>query len=160
MFTDTMGFELKVAVFKNLVTSHSFSNLHSFRDAQIQVEKLERMTEKFAAKYPIEVVMALPLKKLKKARGVDRHRVSTQSKIVDRVCMKLMEELVIDSETAAGGKNLTKAQVKRVAQKYIETLNGNIHKAFQNRLKEAFAATVAGLGGLAEPGTGQPRITS
>ena len=148
MFTDTMSFELKAAVFKTLVTG--FSTLPSFREGQIQLEKLERMTEKFAAKYPIEVVRALPLKKLNKARGVDRHKLSTQSKIVDRLCMKLIEEAVIDAERRSGEKMVTKAQRRKVAQGYIETLNSNIHRAFQNRLKEAFKEVAVVLGGQSE----------
>jgi hypothetical protein len=148
MFTDTIGFEMKVAVFKQLVALPGFDKHPSHRETQIQVEKLERMTKKFAKKFPVELIVSLPLKRLNKLRGQERRLVDQQCKVVDRVCMKLMEEMILNAMIVhKAPAKLSKAQLKWAAQKQIEILNRTIHKAFQNQLKESFSAAAGVLGG-------------
>jgi hypothetical protein len=148
MFTDTIGFELKVAVYKHLVTMPMYTKLPSNRETQIQVDKLARMTKKFAAKFPPQMILSTPLKKINKMRGQERHLVNQQCKKVDRACAKLMGEMILDAMKVykAPGK-LSKGQLKMASQKYVEFLNAQIHKSFQKQLKVAFSATAGVLGG-------------
>ena len=149
-----MGFELKAAVFKQFVAPSYLSDLPSHREAQIQVEKFERMVEKFSKKYPIEVVKSLPKKKLRKLRGHDKHLINAQGKIVDRVCMKMIEECVnalfatVNREQKITKVRITKARKKEIAQQYIERLNATVHKAVQRSLNEAWTAAAASLTGV------------
>jgi hypothetical protein len=145
MFTDIA---YKLYVFKFLVESNTFEGLPSHREAKIQVEKLDRMKASFEKKYPPQLVLTLPHRKFSKMRGQDNHLLNQQSKSVDRVCMKVFEEHVKRHlETTKPDGKITKGIIKKVAQQYIEELNSNSYKAYQNALRKAFEEMAPVLGG-------------
>jgi hypothetical protein len=145
MFTDI---DYKVAVFKFLVESNTFEGLPSHREAKIQVEKLARMKATFDGKFPPQLVLSLPLKKFKKIHGHDKHLLQQQSTKVDRVCIKVFEEHVKRHlENNQPEKKVTKGDIKKMSQEYIESLNRNTFKAYQNALKDAFKGAAEVLGG-------------
>jgi hypothetical protein len=105
---------------KALFTSEMFTRLPSLREAEIQIEKLERMVNKFRNNFTIEVILSLPEGRANKIVGAETHRVDQQSKAVDRVCTKVCEKKVRELISEPGAK-LPKSFVKMKTQKLIES---------------------------------------
>ena len=139
--------EYKLVVFTRLLDGHTFEGLPSYREAKIQLAKLDRLKEKFEKKYPA-LLLALPHKKVNKLYWQDSHGLQQQSKTVDRLCMKLFEEHVKRHlEKNEPGKKITKGVIKKVAQQYIESLNSASYAAYQSAFKKAFYGARDVLGG-------------
>jgi hypothetical protein len=148
MFNDTLAFQNKASIFKYLAENHMYSDLPSYREMQIQVAKFGKMTIAFHRKFPVELILSVPKKKFDKMRGIERHKLNQQSKVVDRLFMKMIEEMMVAALSGPDGlKKVTKGQLRRAAQKYIHRLNSSIHKTHQKALKEAYAAVAEELGG-------------
>jgi hypothetical protein len=142
MFIDTIAFQVKIDFFKDLVENPEFSQLQlpSCREAKIQVAKLERMTIAFRKKFPAVLLTTVPREKLGPVRGKDVHKVYQQSKVVERLFMKLIEGMTVDALRRTDGPKLTKGQVRSFAQKYVHRLNSRFQSAHKRVLKDAHAS--------------------
>jgi hypothetical protein len=127
MLVSTLEFSHKAMRFKALFVSELFTGLPSYRAAQIQIEKLERMVDGFRKKFTIDVIFSLPEDKANKVIGMEKHRVNQQRRAVDRVCMKLIEEKVRESIIRPGDR-LPKRFIKMKTQKFIESRNTLNHQ--------------------------------
>lgn len=146
MFTDTLGFEYKATVVAYLLNTFH-SDLPSYREAAIQIEKFKRMADQFQKRFPAEMILSVPKKKLDKTRGEHRHRLNQQSKIVDRLIRNLMEESVIRDFGNSPGGRVTPRKVRSQMQKLMEETNRKIHQTFQQVLRESYAAASTALSG-------------
>lgn len=141
VFIKTVEFGYKVDCFKTLFLSELFSGLPSSREAHIQIEKFERMTNKFIKRFPIEEIRSLPPDKANKIIGAETHRVNQQGKIIDRMCMKVIEEKVKQSMNEQGGK-LPKSFIKMKTRKFIESRNSLCHQASDEFVRHTLDAVV------------------
>jgi hypothetical protein len=152
MLVNTLEFSHKAKRFKALFTSELFTGLPTCREAQIQIEKLERMAEKFRRKFTIEVILSLPEDKANKIIGAETHRVNQQSKAVDLVCMKLIEEKVreflIEKSIIKTGGRLPKGFLRMKTQKFIESRNTLNHQECDAAMVHTLAAAKQHLAAL------------
>jgi hypothetical protein len=150
MFTDTVGLQFKAFVFAATIQHPMFSHLPSQREARIQAEKLQRMAKAFQRKFPAEMVLSVPKNKLDKMRGVERHRVNQQCKVVDRLLMKLMEEMTVESWDLnfPSGPKITKKKIRSSVQKFVHKFNKQVHEAHQKALQETFSSWERALSGI------------
>jgi hypothetical protein len=139
MLVNTLEFSHKAKRFKALFASELFTGLPTCREAQIQIEKLERMTEKFKRKFTIEVIVSLPEETANKIIGTETHRVNQQSKAVDLVCTKVLEEKIMESIIKTGGK-LPKRFIKMQTRQFIESRNTLNHQVCDDVMVRTVAA--------------------
>jgi hypothetical protein len=139
MFIDTIAFQQKMTAYKQLFENKAWVPLPSYREMQIQIAKLERVTEAFRKRYPMTLLLTLDKRRVGKMRGSDVHRVNQQIKVVERLAAKLIEEQVV-SDLRHHGWKAPKGKVRSASQKYIQALSSQFHKPQQKALDEAGAA--------------------
>lgn len=103
----------------------------TFRDASIQVDKLERMADAFTKKFGWKAVLSMSPAKLRKKKGPELHRLTQQAKRVDALMTELFLMTLRD---LVANRNPSKAQVKRLpmlASRYMYEINQTIHGATQ-----------------------------
>jgi hypothetical protein len=122
MAVDLLFFSLKVSIGRHIVqsTPHTFP---SWREAGIQVDKLERMLNKVAAMLSRELDLETPPKKLRKRRGREIQRLDRQSKVVDKFLKQLTIELNLATKLA------TPKKIRAAVELWMKTLNENLHKS-------------------------------
>jgi hypothetical protein len=98
-----------------------YAGLPSQREAGIQVEKLRRITHSLTSGF--NRLLSKPAKKVNKTVGAEIHLINQQ-----RLCIKLLEELVIRAANKQGKKAPSKGELKHTAQRYFEEGKSNIHR--------------------------------
>jgi hypothetical protein len=93
MAEDSLGFYVKAMMIRR--TAHVFStNVPSRRELFIQIDKLEKLTNKFDKKFTVELVLSTPREKYRHKKASDLHRLTLQSKLVDELFSRMIEELL------------------------------------------------------------------
>jgi hypothetical protein len=153
MSADVYVFTFKLAGFKALL--NAFTGLPSYREAQIQVAKLERMTEATKKRHRSALFFGEPTEG--KKWGKERHQLNQQGKIVDRLFVKLIEEGVVrNSQSVPGRPKLTPRKIRGTAQKFIHSINSWLFQAHQKALEQAFSEIAGQLEGLKPSPTHNP----
>jgi hypothetical protein len=139
MFIDTIAFQQKMAAYKQLFENKAWSALPSYREMQIQIAKLERVTEAFRKRYPMKLLLTLDKRRVGKMRGSDVHRVNQQIKVVERLAATLIEEQIVSDLRHHGWNAPPRGKLRSASQKYIQALSSQFHKPQQKALDEAGA---------------------
>lgn len=148
---DIFGLELK-AKFLGEILKNFDRNLPSYREAGIQVEKLERMVKEFDKKFRWSWQLVLGGPKMTKVQGAHKLRLDQQDKIVDGLLRKIMEEELVKQFGSGKRPKITAKKLRGAVKKLVENLNREIHQRISRTLAEVGLDAVKGIKGLHKPG--------
>jgi hypothetical protein len=103
----------------------------AFREADIQVDKLERMANEFSKKFRLGA-LGMSAKALTRTKGPELHRLTQQSKKVDSLFAKLFEQAMTQS-IKEGGSKIPKKIIAAHCQNFVRGYNRELHKEAQRR---------------------------
>lgn len=95
----------------------------SSRETGIQIQKLNRMLKKYDRDYPPQLVLGSGKKAASKNKGVARHRIGQQVKLVNKLVRKTFEENLRQHSPEA-----TPSKTRTEVKKLIENINAQIYK--------------------------------
>jgi glutamine synthetase adenylyltransferase len=134
---NSFGFALKAISLREVLSRLSDGqDTRTFREASIQVDKLERMANAFNKKFGLRAELSMPAAKLKKKRGAELHRLSQQSKRLDALMIELFEWTL---RQMVSSRNPSKALLKRLpmlAKISLREFNQSIHKSAEEALMQ------------------------
>jgi hypothetical protein len=134
MASESYKFHVKAKIMEWLV-SGTPKALRSWREADIQVAKLERMATEFDKKFfTAAVILSVPAKKLRRDKGPMLHRLAQQDKRVDEAVAKLMEE---NNSALITSNAATRKQLRRGIQEHVQGLNRAVHEIAKQTLLAA-----------------------
>lgn len=117
--------------------------LPSKREGVIQHAKLLRMVKEFDKKFPPSAGLAYTQKDLRRRQGPDLHRISQQSKKVDRLMAQLLVE-AITLEVPDLPKGVKKG-LPKAADKFVRDFNRKIHEYIQEMRAEGMKQALQSL---------------
>jgi hypothetical protein len=94
MADDSFGFHMKAAVMRNALSVFT-SSVPSRRELFIQIDNLENLAKKFDKKFTWKFVLSTPQEKYRNSKASDMHRLTLQSKLVDDLFARMIEEILL-----------------------------------------------------------------
>jgi hypothetical protein len=157
MADDVFNYSTKAATLRNTFKSPKLRDYRSWRDLDIQLDKLARLCRKFEKEFSWRANLEMSQQKLRKKKGAFLHRLAQQDKRVDQVVASLFTDILLDvdpsrhaqkkSELAALGSELT-YQVNKVIHQQTQQLRLQAAQAANlPEIKGTAAVTLAGLRG-------------
>jgi len=125
---DSFGFAAKALALRNMVGKLP-QTLPSWRELNIQIEKLRGKAEEFEKEFPWHLAMVMPEGRLRKKKGPYLRRLALQGKRVDKLLWKLLREFALQEAPGIGKRG--KERLNKFCQKMVEMINTNIYKATQ-----------------------------
>jgi len=147
MFTDLFGFAIKAQLWSSIFEDKFDKSLPAYRKARIDLANLERLTKKFEREFTSEMLLSVPEKKLRKARGQFKHRVVQQNKAVDKSIRTLIEETAVGDFKSAGVQTVTAKKLRGIVQRYVAQVNREATQKAKKALQQSYEAVVAALSG-------------
>ena len=135
-------FALKAAWLRTTVAK--MGKLPSRRDAEIQIEKLDRMAFKFSKKFPWHLPLSMSAEKIRRKKGPEMHRLMQQSKRLDKLMAKLWTEFFQDIPNIP---EKDRKKLPRISEKFVHLLNKRIYESSQ-QLRLSSIAAGEGLKGI------------
>jgi hypothetical protein len=128
MANDALEFGIKALVCK-MSGKYLYGNksFPSSREWNIQLEKLERMADAFIRKYSSAAMQSLSAAQLRKRQGADMHRLSHQSKRVDRLQIAVWTEFFLE-EYPDSTPRMKKRDFPVSLRKSLKNQNRKIHE--------------------------------
>ena len=93
MAEDSLGFHVKAVMMRNGARVFSV-DVPSRRELFIQINKLEKLANKFDKKFAAALVLSTPRDKYRQKKASDLHRLTLQSKLVDELFSRMIEEIL------------------------------------------------------------------
>jgi hypothetical protein len=130
MPSESFKFHVKASIVGWLV-NNTPKTLQCWREADIQVAKLDRMAAEFDKKFPLSSTLTVPAKRLRRDKGPALKRLAEQGRRVDDAVAKLMEE---QNEPLITSKSATRKKLRMSLQMYVDSLNRAVHEVTKQRL--------------------------
>jgi hypothetical protein len=127
MASESLEFSIKVLIGKQLLLGFD-PKLDLWREADIQIDKLDRMVKKFDEKFPPSLILQVPVHELRRKKGPALHGVAQQSKRVDKIISKLMEQHTLRHLLPSADYALRR-KLKKAVEMYVVGLNRMAYKA-------------------------------
>jgi hypothetical protein len=133
MAEDSLGFHAKALA--TLEILNKLPETPTRRELAIQIEKLGRMAKEFDKRFPWHSVLSVPATKLRKQQGPHLHRLSQQSKRVDKLLSKMIVELAV--QEVPGIRKTGKGNLNKFAEIFVKYLNSSTHEAAEQMKLQA-----------------------
>jgi type I site-specific restriction endonuclease len=133
MASESVQFHVKAKIIEWLLKGMP-KTLRSWREADIQVAKLDRMATKFDKKFPFTSILTVPAKQLRRNKGPVLKGLAQQSKRVDEAVAKLMEE---NNNRLVTSNAATRKQLRMGIRQYVHSLNQTVHEVAKQTLLTA-----------------------
>jgi len=126
---DTIGFYMKAEIMRNIATGQVALDAPSRRELVIQINRLKKLEQSFRKKYGKKLTTALTtalsgslsLKDIRRQMAHDRHRLALQSRLVDDLFSRVVEEIYL--QASPNVKPVVRKNFKKKSREFTAQLN-------------------------------------